>query len=41
MINFFKFLRLKLQKKNKTTQELFLLYCQETPWAAECRIYDL
>jgi len=41
MISFFKFLRGKLQRKGKTTQELFLLYCQQNPWAAECRLYDV
>ena len=41
MIAFLNFLRAKLQRKNKTTMELFIAYCDQTPWAPECRLYDV
>jgi len=46
MIKFYNWLICKLFKKcsvevAKVKQTPFELYCQENPWAVECRIYDL
>jgi hypothetical protein len=30
----------RINKKPKTTKQLLDCYCEETPWAASCRIYE-